>query len=488
MEYDEIDWLRRQDPAWRLLRADHAPLVLRFLGQVFVDDNVRSISGDRLAERLDDLLFALNDQYGEGTFPKSARAYLGDWVDAGWLRRYYPPDSDEVHFDATPAVERALAWVRSLQAREFVGTESRLNIAVDLLRQMAFGAETDPDARLEVLQRRRSEVDAEIARVRAGDFTVLDDTAQRDRYQQFVATARSLLGDLREVEDNFRALDRRVRERIAAWQGSKGELLDEIVGSRQAISGSDQGRSFDAFYDFLLSLRRQEEFTDLLERVQALDAIGHADPRMNRVQYDWLEAAGRTQATVRLLSEQLRRFLDDQAWLENRRVMDVLRSIEARALALRDVDTSRVRMSLDDTRVEVVLPMERPLYQPRARHAVNSTSTADPVVDVDMSALFQQVYVDPTRLVAAVRDVLRGASQASLRDIIGAHPPTDGLAELVGYLSLNDASFEVVFNESRRESITWTDSEGSRRTVTAPSVTFVRTREGRANERAGHTE
>ncbi|WP_406043284.1 DUF3375 domain-containing protein [Micromonospora sp. NBC_00898] len=209
---------------------------------------------------------------------------------------------------------------------------------------------------------------------------------------------------------------------------------------------------------------------------------------MNRVQYDWLEAAGRTQATVRLLSEQLRRFLDDQAWLENRRVMDVLRSIEARALALRDVDTSRVRTSLDDTRVEVVLPMERPLYQPRARHAVNSTSTADPVVDVDMSALFQQVYVDPTRLVAAVRDVLRGASQASLRDIIGAHPPTDGLAELVGYLSLNDASFEVVFNESRRESITWTDSEGNRRTVTAPSVTFVRTREGRANERAGHTE
>ncbi|MGC4795711.1 DUF3375 family protein [Micromonospora saelicesensis] len=118
MEYDEIDWLRRQDRAWRLLRADHAPLVLRFLGQVFIDDNIRSISGDQLAERLDDTLFALNEQYGEATFPKNARAYLGDWADAGWLRRYCPPDSDEVHFDAIPAVERALAWVRTGHANE----------------------------------------------------------------------------------------------------------------------------------------------------------------------------------------------------------------------------------------------------------------------------------------------------------------------------------------------------------------------------------
>jgi hypothetical protein len=43
----------------------------------------------------------------------------------------------------TPAVEKALTWVRGLQARSFVGTESRLNTVFLLLRQMAFGAETD---------------------------------------------------------------------------------------------------------------------------------------------------------------------------------------------------------------------------------------------------------------------------------------------------------------------------------------------------------
>ena len=43
VSFDEIAWLRANSPAWRLLRADNAPLVLSFLHQVFVEDNVRSI-------------------------------------------------------------------------------------------------------------------------------------------------------------------------------------------------------------------------------------------------------------------------------------------------------------------------------------------------------------------------------------------------------------------------------------------------------------
>jgi len=47
-----------------------------------------------------------------------------------------------------------------------------------------------------------------------GDLTLLDHTALKDRFQQFVAVARELLSDFREVEQNFRTLDREVRERI----------------------------------------------------------------------------------------------------------------------------------------------------------------------------------------------------------------------------------------------------------------------------------
>jgi flagellar motility protein MotE (MotC chaperone) len=321
---DEIAWLRDNSPAWRLLRADNAPLVLGFLQQVFVTDNIRSISATELASRLDDELYVLNHGGSEGSsrrFPKPAKAYLDDWAapGAGWLRKYYPEGTDEPHYDATPAVEKALQWIQSLGERDFVGTESRLKVIFELLRQIVFGTETDPDQRLAELLRQRQEIDEQIARVEAGDMPVLDETSVRDRYQQLAATARELLADFREVEENFRKLDRQLREKIAGWQGGKGELLDDVLGSRESIAGSDQGRSFQAFYGFLLSQARQEELSAMLEQVHLLTGIAERDPRLRHIHYDWLDAAERTQATVRQLSEQLRRFLDDQIWFENRR-------------------------------------------------------------------------------------------------------------------------------------------------------------------------
>ena len=58
MDFDELDLLRRNHPAWKLLRADNVPLVLGFLRKVFVEDNVRSISAAELISRLDDELYA----------------------------------------------------------------------------------------------------------------------------------------------------------------------------------------------------------------------------------------------------------------------------------------------------------------------------------------------------------------------------------------------------------------------------------------------
>ncbi len=150
--------------------------------------------------------------------------------------------------------------------------------------------------------------------------------------------SRELLADFREVEHNFRLLDRKVREKIALWEGSKGALLDEIMGERDAIADSDQGRSFRAFWDFLMSSIRQEELSERLDKVLGLPAVAALKPdvRTRRVHYDWLEAGEHTQRTVAQLSQQLRRFLNDAAFLENRRIMDLLHGIESKALALRE--------------------------------------------------------------------------------------------------------------------------------------------------------
>jgi hypothetical protein len=475
--FDEIGWLRANSPAWRLLRADSAPLVLSFLHRVFVEDNVRSISSTELISRLDDELYALNERVPK-SFPKPAKAYLDDWAspEYGWLRKYYPEGTDEPHFDATPAVEKALQWVRALGEREFVGTESRLNTIFDLLRQIVFGTETDPRARMEELQRQKQQLEESIARVEAGDVSVLDASGVRDRYQQFAATARDLLADFREVEENFRKLDRQLREKIAGWHGGKGELLDDVLGSRESIAGSDQGRSFQGFYDFLLSQARQEELDGLLAKAHERADVAERDPRLRQIHYDWLDAAERTQATVRQLSEQLRRFLDDQVWFENRRVIDILRDIEARALKLRDERTVGLTMDIDATAPAIVLPMERPLYSPVRKPRIDSSGIGPPGEEdvTDPTALFEQVYVDPAPLRGSVRQALRHSPQVGLADVLAASPLTQGLAELVTYLSLRDEAFLIVYDDSRTDEVSWTERDGRTRTATLPRVTFTR--------------
>jgi hypothetical protein len=490
LDYFTLDAQRRQHPAWRLLAADSAPLVASFLHRVFIVPNVRVIAQANLAEALEDTLFGLRQQLGAQVFPKSAQDYLKDWAanDKGWLRKFYPSGSDEAHFDLTPPTERALTWLSSLSERSFVGTESRLLTLFQLLKQMSEGSETNPQARIAELHKKRDAIDAEIARAMDGNVALLDDTALKDRFQQFTGLARELLADFREVEHNFRALDRRVRERIALWDGAKGLLLQEIMGERDAISESDQGKSFRAFWDFLMSQSRQEEFTQLLERVLDLPPVSALapDPRLKRVHYDWLEAGEYAQRTVAQLSQQLRRFLDDKAWLENRRIMDILRRIEAKALALRDTAPAALRvpdfMVVDLTSPSVELPLERPLHQAPVLTVLTSVALQAGDDDLDAAVLFSQVRVDKAALSAHIRRSLQAQAQVSLADLLQTRPLQQGLGELVAYLQLASESPDSLVDEHTLETVEWRvpDDSGSpqgeslMRRAKLPRVIFVR--------------
>ena len=480
LDYATLDLLRKSHPAWRLLNSPHAPLVASFLSRVFIAPNVREMTQVDLAEALEDELFALREQYGPETFPKPATAYLNDWAenDKGWLRKFYPAGSDDPCFDLTPATEKAISWLESLTARSFVGTESRLLTLFELLRQMSAGSETDPQMRIAELNKRRDGIDAEINRIRSGDIPLLDDTALKDRFQQFLQLARELLTDFREVEQNFRTLDRQVRERIALWDGSKGALLEEIMGERDSIADSDQGKSFRAFWDFLMSQTRQEELSRLLEQVLALPPVVamQPEPRLHRVHYDWLEAGESTQRTVARLSQQLRRFLDDQAWLENRRIMDILHTIEGRALAVRETLPSGNFMPLDDTAARIELPMERPLYRPPLKALIANVELQEGDADLDAAALYAQVVVDRSELSHHIRQSLQTRAQISLSELLSAYPLRQGLAELVTYLQLASERTHTVVDEETIDTIEWQVQDGVTRRARLPRVIFVRNR------------
>ncbi|MDT0460684.1 DUF3375 domain-containing protein [Streptomyces sp. DSM 41527] len=486
MQFDQVTALASH-PAWVLLRADNAALVLSFCGTVFVEENARGVPESVLESRLDDQLYLLNERE-PGSFPRSAAAYLAEWTKSGWLRKYYPPGEDEAHFDATTALEKAVAWVRDLPARSFIGTESRLNTVVTLLRQMAFGAQTDPQARIDELRRERDALDAQIARLLTGEVDLLSPLALLDRYQQVESTAVELLRDFREVEANLRELDRRLRRQVATAEGGKGEQLATFLLERDEIAQSDQGQSFQAFFDYLLSPRRQQELRELLQQVTQLPQLeGRTDRRLLKIPFAWLEAAENTQDTVRQLTEQLRRFLADRSRAEDQRALALVRSVQRHVTALGDT-ADLPGMELEMPQAGIALPMERRLYMPVERVELDTAPVQPPDdTEADLTELFAGIHVDTEELADHVLDAVAASpnGQAALATVVDDHPLTLGLAELLGYFRIQHPALDVSVDPERTDVLVYprVGTPGHAR-AKVPHVTFVRTEGGTAAGKA----
>jgi hypothetical protein len=117
--------------------------------------------------------------------------------------------------------------------------------------------QTDDGLPAAELQKRRADIDAQIAHIKEGHLTVMEPTQVRERFLQMTTTACELLSDFRALDQNFRTLDRSVREQIATY--------------------------------LLISPARQDELSKLLEQVMALAPIRELEPdtRLFRIHSDW---------------------------------------------------------------------------------------------------------------------------------------------------------------------------------------------------------
>lgn len=478
MDYYAINSLRENHAGWSLLRAQNAPLALAFFMAAFTEPNNRNIARQALIDTLDDVLFGLRDSLGEDKFPRPAAEYLDEWAapERSWLRKYYVPGQDEPVYDLTAAAEDVVRWVENLRGRDFVATQSRLTSIFQLLQTLVQQSETDPDVRLDELQKQRDAIDVEMQQIREGHIKVMSTPEALDHFQQLTDTARDLLADFREVEQNFRRLDRRVREQIATWEGSQGELLETIFSNQQGISSSTQGRTFQGFWDYLMSPRLRTELTSLLERatqIEALSSLENVDA-LTSMHQDWLPAVEQTQSTVRQLSQQMRRLLDDKVFLENKRIMQLIRRIEGDALAVRNTPPSGTFLEVPAQTIEVALPFERPLYEPSSRVMVDDEILSADDTDVDPGALFEQFYVDNERLRGNIDTVLTDAEQATLADVTDAFPLTQGLAEIVAYFQLATDSPWATINSAHTQQLSWAMPDGSLREASIEQIIFVR--------------
>ncbi len=207
------------------------------------------------------------------------------------------------------------------------------------------------------------------------------------------------------------------------------------MGERDAIADSDQGRSFRAFWDFLLSSRRQEELSRPARPGAGPARGGRARTPMPApaacITTGWRRASTPS-ARWRSSRSSCAASSTTSAWLENRRIMDLLHGIESKALALRAAPPPRQRsMDIALPGAAIELALERPLHTPPTRPAIAELRIEAGDEDVDPHALFEQVTVSTRRVSPATSATpCRTAPRSRSPHWSPRQPLEQGLAEL----------------------------------------------------------
>ena len=480
MNYDELVNLRQMNVAWILLRADNAPLIISFLYKTFIEPNKRDIAKNILENLLEDELFKLRDR-NQDLFPKKASEYIADWQKSGYLRNFYVDNDDEPHYDISAKAEKAIQWIDDLISKKFVGTESRLRTIFSLVEQIVIGSDKNKENRLENLEKQKQTLEAEIEKLKAGNVSILSDSEIKDRFQQVISLSNMMLSDFREVEDNFRKLDQATREKIATSDGAKGEVLETQFKDFDYIESTDEGKSFKAFMQFIMSQDKIDDFDVKLGKILEMKQIKELKPdkKIAKVYRNWQEAGEATQKMVIKLTQRLGRFVSQNISSQNKGIERLIKKIENMAIKLKTISNNdKNYMDIDKAGIEFSLPMELPLWVSKEKPIITSNIEIGFEKDIDASALYNQVFVDKQNIVENIRKSLNLNEQTTLGQVINENPLSLGLMELISYFSVasemkNNRQINIICDDTSKEEIRWFDEHlQSIRVAKIPKLTI----------------
>ncbi|SDF93516.1 Protein of unknown function [Methanolobus vulcani] len=456
MEYQDIKRLKDNHPSLKLLNADNSPLIISFLYRKFKENNVSTVPKNKLESSLSDYLYSLKED-GIGAYPRTPSEYLDDWTNADFLRAYYSSD-DEVNYDLTHHTEKALEWIKSLlEARKFVGTESRLLKIISTLKEIAYENTDDPTEILEELEKQKRAIEVKIDMVKAGANEKLTETQIKERYLETCDTINKMLADFREIEYNFRKLDMDTRKKLIEDDVKKDELLDDIFYTKDHLRNSDQGQSLDAFWKLLLSPTQLDELDKLIGmtlNLREIQDIKGQDDTLEEMKIRLIEAGDKVNKVNRSLAEQLSRFLDERSYLENKRIIALIKEIKSTAIRLKDNPPSENDFITIEGKPEIEMVMERPLWRaPSVTKLRKNEMKAGSSDEVNPSALFDKLRINRRELKANIEEFLDSDSQVSLKTILEKYPITKGVLEFLVYADIASKSEKTIENKDVKDRI-----------------------------------
>ncbi|HZO76331.1 MAG TPA: DUF3375 domain-containing protein [Ktedonobacteraceae bacterium] len=464
MDEDRLAWDLQYAPSIKLLKADHAAIIIGFLHHQFKYTQRVAVPLPELLEQLGDYLESQNE-HDPGRYARTPQAYITEWADQEhqFLRIVAPVNSDVPMVELTADTERAIGWLEDMQMRHFVGTESRFLLIVQMLHDIVQNSIADPEERLKQLEQQRAELDRQIDQIyeTAQVNTLYTSTQLRERFFEASSMARQLLRDFRLVEERFRGIARDLQKAQSQPGARKGALVEYVLDADAQLKDSDQGRSFYSFWEFLLSPSQSDELKSLLAQVADLPELRSAlseDYLLMRLPSYLVTAGEKVVQSNARLAEQLRRLLDEQIQAENRRVQELIQEIKHAAYRLNLTIPANTALLELEGAPEIQLVMERTFWEPPKTPTFDKQPGSiheEDLEDLDLASLYDQFSINEEELERHIETLLESQPQIRLSEVLEQYPVEKGLAEVLAYCALAardprhfidpDISEEIVF-------------------------------------------
>lgn len=450
-----------------LIRARNAPFIISFLQKVFSDANVTTISNGELRSKLEgyieDLSYEEKDDELDAEslfddFSLRATQYIDKWSNNGYLRKYPSNEGEDLH-ELTPDTIKVLKWFEDLAPREYVGTNSRFKDIFFKLQKMVEQTNEDPETRIEELQKKKWEIENEINLIKLGKKpTVFDEIEIKEQFYDLNKMARELLADFSEVEQNFEQIRKDIQRKYTERDVSKGMLLVFALDALDEIDQKPQGKSFKAFWEFLMNEKRQQEFTRLTERLYQIlneNNISYNNDKFLKHLKRYLHASGRKVIdSNKKLSEKISRVLSEKNLLERRRAMELIGDIRQMAYELIDTKLKDDQFTIIEDEPEINLfDRWQPGEERENAHSILFPDNRTQEEVINFRVLFDQFNIDKKKLQRRIDKMLQAKEQVTLKEVVDEYGIENGLSEVVGYFSLATESNHHIIIEEAKEPI-----------------------------------
>jgi hypothetical protein len=472
----------RDAAAWKLLGADTSPLVCTCLLALFPSSGARQVSASLVHSKLDSMLESLRATGIEPSQP--AQGYASDWVANGWLRRDFPQGAQEEHYSLTVAAGNALRVVEGWRPNVHDGTggvrlESRLASVRSLMRELDQLTDSDPQARLAALYAEKAAVEYRIQEAQAGRLASLDEDRAAERAREIVAQAEQLLGDFDRVRDEFELIHLDLRKRLLQHEGSRRELVEQLLDGIDIIRETDAGRAFQAFWSLLLDPSEVSIFEET-SRALASRPFARRLSFDERLSLETLKARLLAQATDvheargRFVSG-LHAYVRSKEYAEQRRIMQLVSQAHRAATALvgRVRPNEEIGLNFDRTSAAVRSLSQWSMHDPSA--SARATGIEDHVPELaspeELRHMILRAEVDMRAIKANVRSYLSEVGSATTGDLLRKFPAGQGLGTVLGYLQLAIKHGRAA---EGRELLEWTGMDGVARSGWAPKYSMTK--------------